>query len=63
MAVTTVELWGEVIGDPETGVWCPMCSLPSAVRVHAVIGTHLSVLADNTYRHCYECNTMTLENQ
>jgi hypothetical protein len=27
----------EPLGDPETGLWCPVCALPSGVRLVAAL--------------------------
>ena len=33
MNVMLIDISHERIGEPETGVWCPTCALPSALKV------------------------------
>ncbi len=54
-AGTTVSIWAEVIGQPETGVWCDACLLPSAVGVHVVLGVEMAVIGDRLVVRCLDC--------
>ena len=37
MSVLLLDISHERIGEPETGVWCPTCSLPSGVKVQMAL--------------------------
>lgn len=50
-----LNLWSEVIGEPELGLWCPACALPSAVRARVAVGNGLSVIFNQVLTVCHDC--------
>ena len=51
----TVEVKAEVCGEPVRGVWCPRCSLPSAVAAFVLILVHGNVHGCQLIQACDDC--------
>jgi hypothetical protein len=50
LRVLKVNVSSQLIGEPETGVWCSTCNLPSAILVN------LAVLMTQGGAETYECD-------
>jgi hypothetical protein len=44
MTNETIEIWVELCGQPERDVWCPTCSLPSAIITGIAMGHQGNVM-------------------
>lgn len=44
-------------GEPETGIWCDDCMLPSMIRIRLVGQSGMSVLDFGKHDYCDECDT------
>lgn len=57
MRPTTIQINVIVFGEPESGLWCDDCALPSAIRVR-LVGQHgMSVMEMGTFVSCIECES------
>lgn len=54
----TVEVTMVQFGQPETGVWCDTCLLPSQVRFRFSVIAGMSVLSELTCTKCHECDAL-----
>lgn len=50
-----VELWHEIIGEPEHAQWCGTCLLPSGVKFKMAVGTGDQILVACEHFACQEC--------
>lgn len=51
MAVV-LNLW---VGEPEVGLWCPKCNLPSGYRVPIVHVSEQGVSPFGAIKRCHDC--------
>lgn len=51
MAVV-LNLW---LGEPEVGLWCPKCNLPSGYRVPIYTVSEQGVSATGHVQKCHDC--------
>lgn len=58
----TIPLDAYLVDEPELGIWCDSCALPSIVRVRMLlaVATTLDVRGTATIEHCYECDDQTM---
>lgn len=60
--IVVVAMWSEVVGEPELGVWCGWCLLPSAVRVKIAVGVEGTLDGCVTQvTQCGECLSIMTE--
>ena len=59
--IVVVKMWSEIVGEPELGVWCGWCLLPSAVRMKISVGIESTLIGHVTQvTQCGEClNVLT----
>ena len=43
------------VGEPETGLWCDTCLLPSMVAVPVITTCGSRILSVAVYRRCADC--------
>jgi hypothetical protein len=48
-------VWWDMVGEPEKGVWCDECLLPSAVSVSCVLGIAGFPFGKMTITACMDC--------
>ncbi len=55
MAKTSITIGIEKIGEPEPGLWCPECALPSGARVPLMLMWDGRPGEFMDFRVCFEC--------
>lgn len=58
VAVCVTVLGFEIAAEPETGLWCDACLLPSAIALSGLVTLNAKPCMLRTFVVCTECNAI-----